>query len=105
MRFLFESLLRRNHDNKGGAILADDMGLGKTLQTLAIIQVMLTQGLSRPGPPLAQNAVVICPTTLCLNWNAEADKVRGSVNVKSPRGPSARRWTLRVALISCSCFL
>ena len=48
-----------------GSLLADDMGLGKTLQTIAIIYTMLSQP-SR-NKPEANNAIVICPTSLC--WN------------------------------------
>ena len=49
-------------------ILADDMGLGKTLQTLAMVQKAkeLGQG-NRPS-------LVICPTSVVTNWQAEAEK-------------------------------
>ena len=51
-----------------GGVLADDMGLGKTLQTLACIQAEKAAGrLSAP-------ALVVCPTTLIANWEAEAEK-------------------------------
>ncbi len=51
-----------------GGVLADDMGLGKTLQTLACIQAEKAAGrLSAP-------ALVVCPTTLIANWEAEAKK-------------------------------
>ncbi|MFT5683091.1 MAG: superfamily II DNA or RNA helicase [Myxococcota bacterium] len=43
-----------------GAILADDMGLGKTVQALALLS-------RRAGP-----ALVIAPTSVCLNWGREA---------------------------------
>jgi len=49
-------------------ILADDMGLGKTLQTLAMIQKAKEQG-KRKCPSL-----VICPTSVVRNWEAEAKK-------------------------------
>jgi superfamily II DNA or RNA helicase len=49
-----------------GGILADDMGLGKTVQALAHLSVEQASGrLSRP-------ALVICPTSLVPNWQAEA---------------------------------
>lgn len=51
-----------------GGILADDMGLGKTLQTLACIQSEKSSG--RLNAP----ALVVCPTTLIANWEAEAEK-------------------------------
>lgn len=51
-----------------GGILADDMGLGKTLQTLACVQTQKSSG------QLKAPALVICPTTLIANWEAEAEK-------------------------------
>ena len=49
-----------------GGVLADDMGLGKTLQTLALLQGELDAGrLDRPS-------LVIVPTSLLGNWQAEA---------------------------------
>ncbi|MFA5717310.1 MAG: DEAD/DEAH box helicase [Desulfobulbaceae bacterium] len=44
-----------------GACLADDMGLGKTLQALAVIL-----HLARNGP-----ALVVAPTSVCMNWEQE----------------------------------
>lgn len=48
----------------GGACLADDMGLGKTIQALAVILER-----AGDGPTL-----VIAPTSVCLNWLAEAER-------------------------------
>ncbi len=48
----------------GGACLADDMGLGKTIQALAVILER-----AGDGPTL-----VVAPTSVCLNWQAEAEK-------------------------------
>ncbi len=47
-----------------GACLADDMGLGKTLQALALLVQRRTQG----------PALVVAPTSVCFNWEAEAQK-------------------------------
>lgn len=48
-----------------GGILADDMGLGKTIQTLAYLLNLKEQGkLTRP-------ALVVVPTSLLANWQAE----------------------------------
>lgn len=44
-------------------LLGDEMGLGKTIQTLATLQLMDTFP-----------AVVICPSSLKLNWEAETAK-------------------------------
>jgi len=57
-----------------GGILADDMGLGKTLQTLACIQAEKSNG--RLNAP----ALVVCPTTLIANWEAEAEKFTPGLN-------------------------
>ena len=58
-----------------GGILADDMGLGKTLQTLACIQSEKAAG--RLNAP----ALVVCPTTLIANWQAEAEKFTPDLGV------------------------
>ncbi|MEO8152086.1 MAG: DEAD/DEAH box helicase [Rhizobacter sp.] len=51
-----------------GGILADDMGLGKTLQALALLQGELDAGrLDRPS-------LVVVPTSLIGNWEAEAKR-------------------------------
>lgn len=55
-----------------GACLADDMGLGKTLQTLALL---LTR--AKDGP-----ALVVAPTTVCLNWIDEAARFAPTLNLK-----------------------
>lgn len=50
-----------------GGILADDMGLGKTVQALAYLQQYANEN---------SNArfLVVCPTTLMYNWEAEIKK-------------------------------
>jgi len=54
-----------------GACLADDMGLGKTVQTLALL-------LSRaPEGP----ALVVAPTSVVANWEAEATRFTPSLRV------------------------
>ncbi|WP_426192262.1 DEAD/DEAH box helicase [Massilia sp. DWR3-1-1] len=55
-----------------GACLADDMGLGKTVQALALL-------LQRaPGGP----ALVVAPTSVCMNWMAEAEKFAPTLRIK-----------------------
>ena len=51
-----------------GGILADDMGLGKTVQALAHLSVEQASG------RLTVPALVICPTSLVPNWQAEAKR-------------------------------
>jgi superfamily II DNA or RNA helicase len=64
----------QNHWVSGspGGLLADDMGLGKTIQALAFmawVQEQMDNG-SHPQKPL----LVVAPTGLLRNWEAEADK-------------------------------
>ena len=56
-----------------GCILADDMGLGKTLQSIAVLWTLLKQGMEK-GKPAVRRAIVVCPTSLVKNWEAEIDK-------------------------------
>ena len=58
-----------------GGILADDMGLGKTVQTLAHILLEKEAGrLDRP-------ALVVAPTSLMPNWQAEAARFAPGLRV------------------------
>lgn len=52
-----------------GVILADDMGLGKTIQALAMIQRLKEEMGSLPAPVL-----LICPTSVVINWELEKQK-------------------------------
>jgi hypothetical protein len=58
-----------------GGILADDMGLGKTIQTLAHILVEKEAG--RLDAP----ALVVAPTSLMDNWQAEAARFAPGLRV------------------------
>lgn len=55
-------------ENQLGGCLADDMGLGKTLQTIAFL-AHLKQKDKKVLPSL-----IIAPTSLIFNWNAELTK-------------------------------
>ncbi len=64
-----------------GGVLADDMGLGKTLQALALLQGELDAGrLDRPS-------LVIVPTSLLGNWQAEALRFTPALKVLVLHGP------------------
>ena len=67
----FEWLARLAHWGVG-ACLADDMGLGKTLQALALILARAPHG----------PALVVAPTSVCMNWMAEAARFAPTLNVK-----------------------
>lgn len=63
------SWLYRNMRVGFGSILADDMGLGKTLQTITLLQKMKDEGVLREKP-----ALVVVPTGLLSNWQAEISR-------------------------------
>ncbi|MFD2364976.1 DEAD/DEAH box helicase [Pseudoduganella sp. GCM10020061] len=67
----FEWLSRLAHWGVG-ACLADDMGLGKTVQALALILQR-----APAGPTL-----VVAPTSVAMNWAAEAARFAPTLNVK-----------------------
>lgn len=58
-----------------GGVLADDMGLGKTLQTLAYIQY------EREAGRLTKPVLIVCPTSLLGNWQAEAARFTPELRV------------------------
>ncbi len=60
-----------------GACLADDMGLGKTVQALALLLHRAAE-----GPTL-----VVAPTSVGLNWEAEAARFAPALRVAAYRGP------------------
>lgn len=66
-----------------GGILADDMGLGKSLQ---IIALLLSE---RKG-----TSIVVCPTTLVLNWVNELSKFAPELRVLAVSGSGAERKEL-----------
>ncbi|XP_050212084.1 protein CHROMATIN REMODELING 25 [Mercurialis annua] len=55
-----------------GCILADDMGLGKTLQSITLLYTLLCQGFD--GKPMVRKAIIVTPTSLVSNWEAEIKK-------------------------------
>jgi superfamily II DNA or RNA helicase len=67
----FEWLARLAHWGVG-ACLADDMGLGKTIQSLALLLLRAPQG----------PALVVAPTSVCLNWASEAARFAPTLKVK-----------------------
>lgn len=62
-------------------ILADDMGLGKTIQTLSHIL------LEKEAGRLTSPALVVAPTSLMGNWQAEAARFAPALRVLLLHGP------------------
>jgi superfamily II DNA or RNA helicase len=78
----------REHHLAG--ILADDMGLGKTAQVLAHLLVEQQAGrLDRPS-------LVVLPTSLIANWQAEAARIAPSLRVLTLQGASRSRDFARI---------
>lgn len=74
-----------------GGILADDMGLGKTAQALAHI---LTE---KQAGRLTAPALVVVPTSLVFNWQAEAQRMAPGLRVLALQGPDRHHWFDRLA--------
>lgn len=66
-----------------GGILADDMGLGKSLQIIA----MILSGVKKPS-------IVVCPTTLILNWVNEFAKFAPGLKTCAVMGSIEERKAL-----------
>ncbi|TQV89200.1 DEAD/DEAH box helicase [Aliikangiella coralliicola] len=78
--------------NEGlSGILADDMGLGKTLQTLTHIQLEKNSGRMQ-GP-----CVVVAPTSLLGNWQAEAAKFTPELSIINWAGNQRHRLIEKLA--------
>lgn len=59
-----------------GCILADDMGLGKTLQVITFLQKLKDENQLEQKP-----ALVVAPTGLLANWQAELQRFAPSLSV------------------------
>ena len=67
-----------------GGLLADEMGLGKTLQTLTWLSLERRDG---RGGREEGAALIVCPTSLVRNWEAEAKKFTPWLKVLVVSGP------------------
>lgn len=91
----------------------DFCSLGKTLQSITLLYTLLRQGFD--GKPMVKKAIIVTPTSLVSNWEAEIKKwigervqlvalcestrddvVSGIDRFTSPRG------SLQVSLRNCS---
>ncbi|MBE0491297.1 MAG: DEAD/DEAH box helicase [Sulfurospirillum sp.] len=70
--------------NGFGIILADDMGLGKTLQAIAVVLYLKEQ-------KLCKQSLVIVPTSLLSNWEAEIQKFAPTLSFSCFYGAN-RSW-------------
>ena len=68
-----------------GGILADDMGLGKTLQVLSILLDY------KKSNEEQKTSIVVCPSSLALNWLSEVKKFVPELNVIVIRGTAKER--------------
>ncbi len=64
-----------------GGVLADDMGLGKTLQLITHLLALKEHG------ALNQPALVVVPTSLIPNWQAEIARFAPALKVLTLHGP------------------
>ncbi|MDR0687853.1 MAG: DEAD/DEAH box helicase [Prevotellaceae bacterium] len=75
------SWMYRNAQAGFGSLIADDMGLGKTLQVLTLLLKLKEDGALKK-----EKALVIAPTGLLANWQAEVEKFAPSLAVKLYHG-------------------
>lgn len=69
------SWMYRNARIGFGSVIADDMGLGKTLQVITTLLKYKEEGMLKD-----RKALVIAPTGLLTNWQAEIEKFAPSLN-------------------------
>ncbi len=67
-----------------GGLLADEMGLGKTIQMIAYL-------LTVPKSYTGRTNLVVCPTSLILNWGEEFKRFAPSLGVELIMGTAAER--------------
>ena len=67
-----------------GGILADDMGLGKSLQVIALLM----------SSERNKTSIIVCPTTLILNWVSELNKFAPDMKVLAVMGSFEERKAL-----------
>ncbi len=80
------SWLKTLEQYKFGGILADDMGLGKTLQLLTVILSYIEK-----AEKDRKTSIVVSPSSLALNWMAEAKKFVPNLKVKVISGTANER--------------
>ena len=83
------SWMYRNFRIGFGSIIADDMGLGKTLQVITLLQKLKDDGALHPslGADGAGAALIVVPTGLVTNWQAELHRFAPALTVFTYHGP------------------
>ncbi len=79
------SWMYRNAKIGFGSVIADDMGLGKTLQVITTLLKYKEDGLLKE-----KSAMVVAPTGLLTNWQAEIEKFAPQLNVHLYHGPNRK---------------
>ena len=101
--------LKGLEDYNLGGILADDMGLGKTLQMLSVVEKYKESfnldaeelnnekqkdGFCKNGKDIKNKmkpSIVVCPSSLTINWRNEARKFTDNLKVQVISGNSEER--------------
>ncbi|MGM0477991.1 MAG: SNF2-related protein [Bacteroidota bacterium] len=73
-------------ENKLGGCLADDMGLGKTIQTIAFLLYLKHKTDADARKP----SIVVAPTSLMFNWQAEIEKFAPDLKTLVFTGPKRK---------------
>ena len=76
------SWMYRNYRIGFGSIIADDMGLGKTLQVITLLQKLKDENTLSPKQP----ALIVVPTGLVTNWQAELKRFAPLLSVFTYHG-------------------
>lgn len=84
--------LKMLDEYKFGGILADDMGLGKTLQIIAIMLSYIES--CKENNIVPKPSIVVCPSSLSLNWKNEIIKFNADINVLVIKGTAKERKEL-----------
>ena len=105
--------LKTLDEYKLGGILADDMGLGKTVQLLAVIMSYFENIKDEEKKPV----IVVCPSSLTLNWKEEANKFIPSLKTVVINGdlktretiirniPEYDKWDSSLLFLCCCCLV